>query len=58
MKGYAFVDIEALQIKKKVDYWINLALGFNKIAKASKPKKKSKVVPRYSDKILCNAMVL
>ena len=40
MKGYAFVDIEVLNRKKKVEYWINLALDYNKIAKASRPKKK------------------
>lgn len=40
MKGYAFVDIDVLNSKKKVEYWINLALDYNKIAKASKPKKK------------------
>src|SRR5215212_1258702 len=36
MKGYAFVDIEALSTKKKLEYWIDLALTYNKIAKASK----------------------
>lgn len=40
MKGYVFVDIEALNTKKKLAYWIELALQFNKIAKASKKKKK------------------
>jgi TfoX/Sxy family transcriptional regulator of competence genes len=39
MKGYVFVDIEALNTKKKLDYWIQLALDYNKIAKASKKKK-------------------
>ena len=39
MKGYVFVDIEALNTKKKLEYWINLALEYNKIAKASKKKK-------------------
>jgi TfoX/Sxy family transcriptional regulator of competence genes len=38
MKGYVFVDIEALNSKKKLNYWIQLALEFNKIAKASKKK--------------------
>lgn len=42
MKGYLFVDIAELDTKKKVEYWITLALDFNKIAKASKPKKKIK----------------
>lgn len=38
MKGYVFVDIEALNTKKKLEYWIKLALEFNKVAKASKKK--------------------
>ncbi|HLF45549.1 MAG TPA: TfoX/Sxy family protein, partial [Chitinophagaceae bacterium] len=40
MKGYVFVDIDALTTKKKLEYWVNLALEFNKIAKSSKKKKK------------------
>jgi TfoX/Sxy family transcriptional regulator of competence genes len=40
MKGYVFVDIEVLNTKKKLAYWINLALDFNAIAKVSKKKKK------------------
>ena len=36
MKGYVFVDIAALNTKKKLAFWINLALEYNKIAKASK----------------------
>jgi TfoX/Sxy family transcriptional regulator of competence genes len=40
MKGYVFVDIAALSTKKKLNYWIQLALDYNKIAKASKKKKK------------------
>ena len=39
MKGYVFVDIDALDTKKKLEYWIALALEFNKKAKASKKKK-------------------
>jgi TfoX/Sxy family transcriptional regulator of competence genes len=38
MKGYVFVDIEALHTNKKLGYWITLALDYNKIAKASKKK--------------------
>ena len=38
MKGYVFVDIDVLQTKKQLSYWVNLALDFNKIAKASKKK--------------------
>ena len=40
MKGYVFVDIDALDTKKKLEYWIILALEFNKIAKTSKKKRK------------------
>jgi TfoX/Sxy family transcriptional regulator of competence genes len=38
MKGFVFVDIDALNTKKKLEYWIQLALSYNKIAKASKKK--------------------
>ena len=40
MKGYAFVSIEALKTKKKLECWIRLALEYNSVAKASKKKKK------------------
>ena len=40
MKGFVFVDVEALATKKKLEYWIRLALEYNKVAKASKKKKK------------------
>ena len=39
MKGFVFVDINALNTKKKLKYWIDLALEYNKIAKISKKKK-------------------
>ena len=39
MKGFVYVDIEALSTTSKLEYWINLALEFNKIAKASTKKK-------------------
>jgi len=42
MKGFAFVDIAVLNTNKKLEYWITIALDYNKIAKASKPKKKAK----------------
>src|SRR5664279_5543358 len=29
MKGYVFVDIEVLNTKKKLEYWIKLALDYN-----------------------------
>jgi TfoX/Sxy family transcriptional regulator of competence genes len=39
MKGYVFVDKDVLKTKKQLQYWINLALEYNKIAKPSKKKK-------------------
>lgn len=40
MKGFVFVDIDALNTIKKLEYWVSLALEFNKKAKATKKKKK------------------
>lgn len=42
MKGYVFVDEEALTTKKKLEYWVKLALEYNKIAKSSKKPTASK----------------
>jgi TfoX/Sxy family transcriptional regulator of competence genes len=42
MKGFVFVNEENIRIKRDLEYWINLALDFNKKAKAS-PKKKKKM---------------
>ena len=39
MKGYVFVDADVLNTKKKLEYWIKLALEYNAIAKVSKKKK-------------------
>ena len=36
MKGYLFVDKAALNSSAKLDYWLQLAFQFNRIAKASK----------------------
>jgi TfoX/Sxy family transcriptional regulator of competence genes len=38
MKGYVFVALDALDTKKKLSFWVSLALEYNKIAKASKKK--------------------
>lgn len=45
MKGYVFVDIEVLNTQKALTYWMELALEYNSIAKASvkKAKPKSKI---------------
>ena len=42
MKGYVFVDADVLNTQKKLEFWLKLALEFNKIAKASKKKKTAK----------------
>lgn len=34
-KGYVYVDDDGLKTKAAFDYWVKLALGFNKKAKAS-----------------------
>ena len=38
MKGFVFVDADVLNTKKKLEYWVKLALEYNKFAKASKKK--------------------
>jgi len=39
MKGYVMVDESGLKTQKDFDYWINLALDFNKKAKATRKRK-------------------
>ncbi|SMO65348.1 TfoX/Sxy family protein [Solitalea koreensis] len=39
MKGFVFVDIDALNTMQNLEYWVGLALEYNKIAKAAKKKK-------------------
>ena len=39
MKGYIMVDNNGMNTQKEFNYWINLALDFNKKAKSSKRKK-------------------
>ncbi len=41
MKGYVFVDVDALKTNKQLLYWLNLALEFNKKAKPSKKQSKT-----------------
>ena len=40
MKGFVYVDTEVLKTKKQFQYWVDLALEFNKVAKSSKKNKK------------------
>jgi len=39
-KGYVYVHEDVVKTKKDLNYWVNLALEFNKYAKAAKKKKK------------------
>lgn len=39
MKGYVFVDNEAVDFDKDLEYWIDRCLEFNPKAKSSKKKK-------------------
>lgn len=39
-KGYGYISEEGIKSKKDFDYWIGLALDFNKRAKASKKQSK------------------
>jgi TfoX/Sxy family transcriptional regulator of competence genes len=39
MKGFVFVDIDTLDSRKKLEFWINLALEYNPRANATKKKK-------------------
>jgi TfoX/Sxy family transcriptional regulator of competence genes len=38
MKGYVFVDAGVLKTKKQLEYWVALALEYNRKAKPSKKK--------------------
>lgn len=38
MKGFVYVSEKAIRTQKDFDYWINLCLEYNKIAKAKKKK--------------------
>jgi TfoX/Sxy family transcriptional regulator of competence genes len=39
-RGYVYVDAEAIRTKSDLDYWVGLALDYNKRAKASIGKRK------------------
>lgn len=40
MKGYVQVSIETLNTQKKLAYWLDLALDYNRFAKSSKKRKR------------------
>lgn len=43
MRGFVMIDEEGYKSQKDFEYWINLALEFNPLAKASKKKTKKKL---------------
>ena len=40
MKGFVFVDAEGIDMDQDLNYWLDLCLAFNPIARSSKKKKK------------------
>lgn len=38
MKGYVYINEEAFRTKSELEYWVNLCLEFNPLAKSSKKK--------------------
>lgn len=42
MKGYVYLSDEAIDLDVNLHYWLQLALDFNPLAKASKKRKSSK----------------
>jgi len=42
MKGFVFVEADVLNTRKNLNFWVQLSLEYNKIAKASKKKSKGK----------------
>ncbi len=46
MRGFVFVWEDVLKTKKQLEYWLKLALEFNKIAKSSKKPARSKIVKK------------
>lgn len=42
MRGFVFLSEEAIDLDENLNYWLQLALDFNPLAKASKKRKSSK----------------
>lgn len=42
MKGFVFVNPEGTGTKKDLEYWLGLAVAFNKIARASRKPRKAR----------------
>ena len=50
MKGYVMVDTTGIKNEKEFDYWINLCLEFNSIAKVSKKEKIISIIYKQNNK--------
>lgn len=48
LKGWVYVDEDVLRTEKDLRYWVDLALGFNKNAKASAKKKTKLSAAKHS----------
>jgi TfoX/Sxy family transcriptional regulator of competence genes len=46
MRGYFVVNADVLTTKKQLDYWVQLALDYNKLAKSSKKSSSKKAVKK------------
>jgi TfoX/Sxy family transcriptional regulator of competence genes len=46
MRGFVFVSTDVLNTKKQLEYWVNLALDYNKIARSSKKPAKKKAAAK------------
>ena len=46
MKGYIYVTPEGFDTEDDLEYWLQLCLDFNPLAKASTPKSKRKSTPK------------
>lgn len=42
MKGYVFISPDGFDLDEDLEYWLNLCLAFNPLAKASKKRKPNK----------------
>ena len=42
MKGFVFVDNEVLKSSKELQFWVSLALDYNKVARSSRKKVRGK----------------
>ncbi|MDF2192673.1 TfoX/Sxy family protein [Paraflavitalea sp. CAU 1676] len=48
MKGFVFVDADVLASNKELSWWINVALAYNRVAKASKKAGKKPTVTKVA----------